>query len=167
MSKIKLVRMLYTLVGFDDKGTEIERIEGLTQEEAFKQSKRFTLFRVLESGIVSPKVICEVDKCDRIAVAVIVLHSRGKPIKVCKYHAAGVYVKFRPPEPVKNKAYYNGFVIAPDWLCVTYCPSYWVDGCRAYQEVRSRAEKKKREKGYEVCGKIYTVLCHEDEWWRK
>jgi len=175
LRKREMVQTLYTVVGFNDKGEEIARVSGLSKEDVDIEVTKYHLYGILESEVVSPKSYCEVEDCTRVAAAVIKLRPDGEPIKVCRYHAAGVYLKFTPPHPIKDKVMWKGFVIAPDWLCYKFCPSYWeeeVDGekrgeCRAFQEPRSAKERRKREKGYTARGENMTVLCVEDDWWRR
>ena len=175
LKRREMVQKLYTVVGFNDKGEEIARVAGLSEKEMEVEAAKYQLSRILESEMVTPKVYCEVGDCTRIAAAVIKLRPDGEPIKVCRYHAAGVYLKFKPPFPIKDKLMWKGFVIAPDWLCFKFCPSYWEEKierkvrgeCRAMQEPRSKKERQKREKGYTVYGRNMTVLCIEDEWWRR
>lgn len=176
LKRREMVQTLYTVVGFNDKGEEIARVRGLSEGEMKIEAEKYHASRILESEVVTPKVYCEVGICRRVAAAVIKLHPGGEPFKVCRYHAAGVYLKFKPPFPIEDKLMWKGFVIAPDWLCFKYCPSYWerivagnikLGECRAFQKTRSKDEEKKRVKGYSVYGETITVLCIEDPWWRE
>ncbi len=170
--------ILYTVVGFNDKGEEIARVKGLTEEEMNYEVTKYFDSSIMESEVVVPKTYCEVDGT-RVAVAIIRLYPGENPIKVCRYHSAGVIVKFKPEYPVKGKLFYKGFIIASDSLCVFFCPSYWeekvkVDGktvvqgeCRAYKEPKSKKEQRKRDKGYSIYGRNYAILCLQDPWWRR
>jgi len=163
MSK-KKVKKLYTLVGFDEEGTEVARLERITEDEAWAKQRDYTRVTVFESGVVSPRVECEIPECGRIAWASIKLKKSGPILKVCKYHSAGVWVTFKEVT-IKGKLKYRGMVIAPSWLCVKYCPSYLKGECRAFKRALSVEERRKKEKGYTVCRKNMTVLCIQDEWW--
>lgn len=164
MDKRKLIKKLYTLVCFDKEGVEVERFEGITEDEAWTRERDYARVSVFESGVVSPKVRCDVPDCERIAVAVIKLERSGPTLNVCRYHSAGVWLTFKEI-PIKGKLKYRGTVIAPNWLCVKYCPSYQKGECRAFKRPLSAKERRKKEKGYTVCGKRMTVLCIQDEWW--
>lgn len=174
MSRRKVIKRLYTLIGFDEEGMEIARFEGITEDEAWTKERDYTRVSVFESGVVSPRVECDIPKCERVAVARIKLERSGPILSVCRYHATGVYVV--PPIilPVEGRLKYKGIVIAPYWLCIKYCPSYWekvvageikVGVCRAFKDPESAKERRKRERGYTVCDKRMTVLCIQDEWW--
>ena len=156
--KKRFVKKVFTVVGFDDHGTEIERIKNLSEAEAVEKAGEFSLSRVMEITVIAPRTLCEVDE-ERVAITTV--RVSGDLIKVCKYHAAGVYATFKGI-PVKDKVKWEGRAIAPDWLCVKYCPSYWEGRCRAFQEPETEKEDKKRFKGYQGM----TVLCVEDSWWK-
>ena len=174
MSRRKRIKKLYTLVGFDEEGTEVARFEEITEDEAWAKYKYYARVSVFETGVVRPRVNCDVPECGRVAVARIKLERSGPVLNVCKYHAAGVYIAPAPLLPVEGRLKYRGMVIAPYWLCIKYCPSFRkktvageikVGECRAFKEPESIKERRKREKGYTVCGKRMTVLCIQDEWW--
>lgn len=166
----KKMRSLVTLVCFDEEGMEVDRFEGITEDEAWKKSRDYARVSVVEKKRGHLKVKCGVPRCGKSAaythgnVVRIRLERDGPAIPVCKYHAAGVTLAFKGV-PVKGKLKYEGVVIAPSALCVGYCPSYWKGECRAYARPSPGKEKKKREKGYNVCGEYLTVLCIEDDWW--
>ncbi len=161
----KRIKKLYTLVGFDEEGTEVARLVGITEDEAWTRYKDYARISVFETGVVRPRVNCDVVGCGRVAIARIKLERSGPVLSVCKYHAAGVYIAPAPLLPVEGRLKYKEIVIAPYWLCIKYCPSYWEEWCRAFKEPESIKERRKREKGYTVCGKRMTVLCIQDEWW--
>ncbi len=170
--------ILYTVIGYNDLGEEVGRAKGLTEEEMNFEVTKYYDSSIMQSEVVVPKTYCEVDGT-RVAVAIIRLYPGEKPIKVCRYHSAGVMVKFKPDYPVIGKLYYKGFIVAKDALCAFFCPSYWeekvkVDGktvvrgeCRAYKEPRSKKEQRKRDKGYSIYGRNYSILCLQDPWWRR
>lgn len=166
MSKRKRLKRLYTLIGYDEEGTEISRLEGITEEEAWIKKGDYARVSVFESGVVSPKVRCDIPDCGRISIARIKLERGGPIINVCRYHAAGVYIAPSQLLPVKGRLKYKGIVIAPLWLCIKYCPSYWEGECKAFGRPLTAKEQKKRVKGYTVYGERITVLCIEDDWWK-
>lgn len=166
MPKRKRLKRLYTLIGYDEEGTEISRLVGITEDEAWIKKKDYARVSVFESGVVSPKVRCDIPDCGRISISKIKLEKGGPIINVCRYHAAGVYIAPSPLLPVRERLKYKGMVIAPLWLCIKYCPSFFEGECRAFQRTFSVKEQKKREKGYTIYGERMTVLCIEDDWWK-
>jgi len=164
MSKQKN-KKIYTLVAFDEKGLEVARFEGITEDEAWAKKRDYVRVSVFESDVVSPRVRCDIPDCGRIAVARIKLGRDDPILNVCRYHGAGVFVTFKGI-PVMERVRYKGVVIAPSWLCVKYCPSYWEGECRGFERPITVKERRKREKGYTVYGENMTVLCVEDDWWK-
>lgn len=157
----------YTVVGYDEQGHEMARRENLTEAGAVAVSKEYPVASVLEVTVIAPRVMCDLED-GRVAITRVRLPT-GELKNVCRYHASGVYVVLTSevPQPIRNKIKWKGQVIASDWLCYKYCPSQWNYECRAFLGSESFAEKRKREKGYAVGDKLYTVLCIEDLWWRR
>lgn len=157
----KKVVKYYTLVGYDERGDEVERVPHLTAREADLQRQKYYRVWIMESEVVSPKEMCDLHD-NNVAIATVVT-SDGKTYDVCKYHAAGVYITFRGI-PVEGRIKLDDKVVAPSWLCVKFCPSYAPNKCWAFATVNvPKKVLKAKEKGYKGMG----ILCIQDPWWRE
>jgi len=153
----------WVLVGFDEDGVEIARIVNLTEEEANLRANDYPRAVTMKDEKLGAGTLCGVKDCGSLAITRVRPASLEEAIPVCRYHASGVYLKFKGL-PVEKKLRLKSIdrVVAPDWLCFNYCPSFYKGECRAMTDVMERELKKNLAKGF----RGMSILCIEDHWWR-
>ena len=161
----------WTVVGWDANGVEIARIIGITQEEADRRVMEYPRGVVIKKENLGKKIMCGVKGCDNLAITRVRPSSLKEAVPVCRYHGCAFYAMFKIPGfkrfeglIVKNKLILKsvGMAVAPDALCIRYCPSFAGGECRAFLEPLNKAHVKRLSKAF----RGMTILCIEDPWWK-
>lgn len=161
----------WVVVGYDEYGVEIAYIDGLTQKEAEARIKEYPRGSLMKKERMGLNVKCEVKNCNNIAVTMVRPGSLKEAIPVCRYHSCAFYLIFQLPGlrrfegiTVQNKLVLKslGTSVAPDTLCIRYCPSFAGGACRAYLEPLNKGHAKRLAKAF----RGMTILCIEDYWWK-
>ena len=158
----------WIVVGYDENGTEVARVKDLTFNEAERRVSEYPRAVIASKDLLSSLTKCGVADCNNLAIAFVKPHTLKKAVPTCRYHSAGVYIRYIKGTTiyVKNKLTFKefgGIAVAPDHLCIRYCPAYYREECRAYLEAINKESSRKLIKGF----RGMVVLCREDPWWRK
>ena len=157
---------IWTVVGYDENGTVIARIEGLTEKEANMRVLDYPRGTTVKAEVLGINVMCGVENCKSKAVTLVRPSSVKEAVPVCRYHASSVHIPPRSISKVKGKLKLKsvGMVVASDYLCVIYCPSYLKGECHAMRDPKdNKGLAAKLREGY----RGMTILCVEDPWWKK